>query len=82
VLIVWGTKDPAFRETQLDRWILALPHARVVRLPVGHWPQEEAPAAVSDALNSFLEEAPVSPAAGAGRAASPAPQQLSRETAI
>jgi len=82
VLIVWGTKDPAFRETQLDRWILALPHARVVRLPVGHWPQEEAPAVVSDALSSFLEEAPVSPPADTGRAASPTMQHLSRETAI
>jgi len=60
VLIIWGTKDPAFRETQLARWIAALPHAHVVRLPVGHWPQEEAPAAVNDALHSFLEEVPAS----------------------
>ena len=82
VLIVWGTKDPAFRETQLDRWIAALPHAHVVRLPVGHWPQEEAPAAVNAALQSFLEEAPVSPAVDAERATSPTTQHLSRETAV
>jgi haloalkane dehalogenase len=81
VLIIWGTKDPAFRETQLDRWIAALPHAHVVRLPVGHWPQEEAPTAVNDALHAFLEDVPVSPAAGGGRAASPTSQHLSRETA-
>lgn len=77
VLIVWGTKDPAFRETQLDRWIAALPHARVVRLPVGHWPQEEEPAAVNAALQSFLEETPISPSADAGRAESPTMPHLS-----
>ena len=54
VLIVWGMKDPAFRPTQLERWMAALPHARVERLPVGHWPQEEAPEAVNAALQSFL----------------------------
>src|SRR5262249_27680549 len=61
-LIVWGTKDTAFREKQLNRWIAALPHAGVVRLPVGHWPQEEAPAEVSAALQSFLDETPASSA--------------------
>jgi pimeloyl-ACP methyl ester carboxylesterase len=81
VLIIWGTKDKAFRETQLDRWIAALPHARVVRLPVGHWPQEEAPAEVSAALQSFLEEVPVSPAVDAEHAASPTTAHLSRDTA-
>jgi haloalkane dehalogenase len=62
VLILWGTKDTAFRETQLDRWIATLPHAEVVRLPVGHWPQEEAPAEVSAALQAFLDETPISSA--------------------
>jgi haloalkane dehalogenase len=81
VLIVWGTKDPAFRETQLDRWVIALPHAHVVRLPVGHWPQEEAPGAVNAALQSFLEEAPVSPPVEAARATSPTTPHLSREPA-
>ncbi len=49
-LIVWGTMDPAFPHRCLDRWREALPHARVVELPVGHWPQEEAPAEVEAAL--------------------------------
>ena len=56
VLIVWGTKDPAFGMSQLTRWRSELPNARVVELSVGHWPQEEAPAEVSDALRTFLSE--------------------------
>ena len=55
-LIVWGTRDPAFRMHQLARWREALPAARVVELPVGHWPQEEAPDAVAGALRAFLSE--------------------------
>ena len=53
-LIVWGTKDPAFLHSYLARWREALPRARVVELPVGHWPQEEAPAEVERALRDFL----------------------------
>jgi haloalkane dehalogenase len=53
-LIVWGTKDPAFLHSYLARWREALPRAEVVELPVGHWPQEEAPAEVERALRGFL----------------------------
>lgn len=56
VLIIWGTKDPAFRETQLTRWIDTFPQAHVVRLPVGHWPHEEAPDEFNAALHSFLDD--------------------------
>lgn len=52
-LIVWGTRDPAFTVKSLDRWRQAVPHAGVVELPVGHWPQEEAPDDVVSALRSF-----------------------------
>jgi haloalkane dehalogenase len=55
-LIIWGTSDPAFRVNQLERWMSVLPHARVVRLLAGHWPQEEFPDAVSDALHTFLDD--------------------------
>ena len=34
----------------------ALPHAGVVELPVGHWPQEEAPDEVVAAVRRFLAE--------------------------
>jgi haloalkane dehalogenase len=55
-LIIWGMRDPAFRANQLERWMHALPHARVVRLQAGHWPHEEMPDAVSDALHTFLDD--------------------------
>jgi haloalkane dehalogenase len=55
-LIVWGTRDPAFKPPLLDRWKEALPHARIVTLPVGHWPQEEAPDEVLAAVRDFLRE--------------------------
>jgi haloalkane dehalogenase len=53
-LVVWGLKDPAFKPHQLARWREVLPAAEFVELPVGHWPQEEAPDAVLAALRSFL----------------------------
>ena len=56
-LIIWGTKDPAFKPYQLERWKLVLPHARVVELPVGHWPQEEAPREVVEAIGAFVDGA-------------------------
>ncbi len=53
-LVIWGTKDPAFKPRLLERWQAVLPTARVVELPVGHWPQEEAPDEVNRALDDFL----------------------------
>jgi haloalkane dehalogenase len=53
VLIVWGMKDPAFKPAQLAKWREALPEARVVELQAGHWPHEEAPDAVAEAVRSF-----------------------------
>ena len=59
-LVVWGTRDRAFPLRHLERWREALPGARVVELPVGHWPHEEAPDAVAREVAAFLapEEAP------------------------
>ncbi len=54
VLIVWGTKDSAFKPTQLARWRDALPNAQVVELPVGHWPQEEAAEDAIRAISNFV----------------------------
>ena len=54
-LIVWGMKDIAFREKELNRWIEALPQAEVVRLSaVGHYLQDEAPDEVNAAVRRFL----------------------------
>ena len=53
-LVVWGMKDPAFQPRLLERWSATLPQATVVRLPVGHWPQEESPEEVTGAIQDFL----------------------------
>ena len=55
-LVVWGLADPALRPHHLARWTnLFGPEAHVVRLPSsGHWPHEEEPAIVRDALRQFL----------------------------
>ncbi len=55
-LVVWGTRDPAFKPHQLARWRTVVPHARVLELPVGHWPHEEAPDAVTAAVREFLND--------------------------
>jgi len=55
-LIIWGMKDTAFQPHQLARWHSLLPAAAVCRLAAaGHWPHEEEPAAVIDAITRFLE---------------------------
>jgi haloalkane dehalogenase len=54
-VIVWGMKDTAFQPYQLDRWRQLIPEAEVVRIDqAGHWPHEEEPARVIDAMRSFL----------------------------
>ncbi len=77
--IVWGMKDPAFTTTHLARWTEAFTHAEVTRLPdVGHFPAEEAPAAVAAAiagpqlaprLSNVAERARVAPRSMAPRLA-------------
>lgn len=56
VLIVWGLKDSAFKPHQLARWRTLLPKAQVVTIDdAGHWPHEEAPSRVIDAVRRFLQ---------------------------
>ncbi|MGH7710061.1 MAG: alpha/beta fold hydrolase [Gemmatimonadaceae bacterium] len=57
-LIIWGMKDPAFPPAMLERWRTVLPTAHVVRLAVGHWPQEEAPDDFTRALEEFTDAGP------------------------
>lgn len=55
VLIVWGMKDTAFQPYVLNRWEQALPSAQVVRLEAsGHWPHEEEPERVLEAIREFV----------------------------
>ena len=56
VLIIWGMKDSAFQPYQLERWQQLLPEAGVVRIEgAGHWPHEEEPARVVDAILQFMK---------------------------
>ncbi len=53
--IIWGLKDTAFRPHQLERWRRELPDAAVLALDnAGHWPHEEAPSEVAEAIAEFL----------------------------
>lgn len=55
-LIVWGMKDVAFQPNQLARWQSLLPAAQVCRIEsAGHWPHEEEPDAVINAIAGFLD---------------------------
>ena len=54
-LVLWGMKDRAFKPYQLARWQALLPSATIVRLDqAGHWPHEEEPARVIEAIERFL----------------------------
>lgn len=56
VLILWGMKDSAFGPHQLERWQQLVPHAVVERIDgAGHWPHEEEPARVIEAIRRFLQ---------------------------
>jgi len=56
-LIVWGMKDIAFREKELNTWIDAFPDAKVIRLDdVGHDVQEEAAGEIGQAVRHFLTQ--------------------------
>lgn len=55
VLIIWGMKDPVISPAYLEKFITGFPEAKVVRLNTcGHFPQEECPEEVSQALKEFL----------------------------
>jgi len=54
-LFIWGMDDPTFQPEDLERWQTVFPDASVLSLAgVGHFPQEEAPAQVRNAVRDFL----------------------------
>jgi haloalkane dehalogenase len=55
VLLAWGMKDLAFRPKELNKWIEALPHARVVPFPeAGHFVAEEKPEELGREIEALL----------------------------
>ena len=64
VAIVWGTKDPVLAASHLEHWRRLLPRARVTELATaGHWPHEESPDTVIQAIRSLLRDGAVRPRA-------------------
>jgi haloalkane dehalogenase len=56
-LVVWGSRDIAFREKELLRWERTFPEVRTVCLgSVGHFVQEEAPDELAEAVTGFLKK--------------------------
>lgn len=56
-LVLWGERDRAFTLEFLDRWRQALPQARIEPLAdAGHWPHEERPELVLQAVQRFFTE--------------------------
>jgi haloalkane dehalogenase len=55
VLFVWGMKDPLIKPAYLEKFLGGFPGAKAIRLETsGHYPQEEQPALVLDAILAFL----------------------------
>jgi haloalkane dehalogenase len=51
--IIWGMKDIAFRETELNYWIENWSNPKVIKLTeTGHFPQEETPNKVIEELKT------------------------------
>jgi pimeloyl-ACP methyl ester carboxylesterase len=56
-LLLWGERDRMIPASHAEDYLRIMPHARAVVLPgIGHVPMEEAPAAVAEAVRSFLRE--------------------------
>jgi pimeloyl-ACP methyl ester carboxylesterase len=51
---VWGIKDSAFRLTQLAKWRESAARQGRRAPGAGHWPHEEEPAAVLEAVRGFV----------------------------
>jgi pimeloyl-ACP methyl ester carboxylesterase len=54
-LFIWGMKDPVVKPHHLEKFLKGFSSATAMRLEAsGHWPQEEEPEAVANALLQFL----------------------------
>jgi len=56
-LVLWGERDRAFSVEFRERWRRALPHAQIESVSdAGHWPHEERPELVLQALQRFFTQ--------------------------
>jgi pimeloyl-ACP methyl ester carboxylesterase len=57
-LLLWGERDRVLPPAAADRFVQLLPGSRLQRFPgLGHWPQEEDPAATVQAVQAFVAQA-------------------------
>ncbi len=55
-LFIWGMKDPVIKPHYLDKFLSGFTNVTVLRLPgSGHFPQEEQPDQVSQAILNFIK---------------------------
>lgn len=56
VLFLWGMKDPMIGPQYLEKFISGFPQSQAVRLDTcGHFPQEEEPGKVAEAIAAFMQ---------------------------
>jgi len=54
ILFIWGMKDPVIKPKNLDKFLSGFPNAKVLKLETsGHFPQEEQPELVKEAILNF-----------------------------
>lgn len=59
MLLIWGMKDPVIKPVNLQKFRSGFPQAEVVRVETaGHFPQEEQPEVVAEALRNFMQNSP------------------------
>lgn len=56
VLFIWGMRDPVISSRNLEKFEEGFPESTITKLNTsGHFPQEEEPAKVADAIRRFME---------------------------
>jgi pimeloyl-ACP methyl ester carboxylesterase len=54
-LFIWGLKDPVIKPKNLDKFLSGFPNSQVIKLESsGHFPQEEEPEKVVEAIRGFM----------------------------
>lgn len=56
LLLTWGTRDPLFPPSTMDRFRSVFDHVTVCRLEAKHFIQEDAPGEIAEAIEAFLGE--------------------------
>ncbi len=54
LLLTWGTRDPLFPPSHMDRFRLAFDEVSITRLEAKHYIQEDAPGEIAQAIDEFL----------------------------